>query len=255
MNNKRPKENYVIDPLMPWKLPFDDTDTSPLSNYSMSAAEWEILLQKAEDGDPEAQWEVADRYHDGCKDENGSILVEASSEKAVEWFRKAADAGYVSAQNNLGIMLGDGDGVEKNPDFALYWLKKSYRAGDQNAAQNIAITYRENGKFKRAIHWFIKLASTGDEDAILQLGIHYFWGKGLRRDYLKAIDCFQKAIKGKNICEASRDNAYFYLAIAYLEGKGLPKSIPTARKLLKRANKDNDHPAAREFLRKMKSKP
>lgn len=221
----------------------------------MSVTEWETLLQKAEDGDMEAQWEVADRYHDGCRDDNGDVLVKASSANAVEWFRKSAEAGYAPAQNNLGVMLGDGDGVDKDADLAIYWLKKAYRAGDSCAPQNVAMTYRDMGKFKRAIHWFNKCAVTGDDNAILQIGIHYFWGKGARKNYSKAVECFQKAIKGKNIAEASRDDAHFYLAIAYLEGKGFPKSIPTARKLLKRANKDNDHPAARELLRELESKP
>jgi TPR repeat protein len=250
MKIKRPKENNVIDPSMPWKLPIDDSYTSSLTNYAMSAAEWSALLQKAEDGDPEAQWEIADRYHDGCRDEKGVVLVEAS-----EWFRKSAEAGFMPAQNNFGNMLGDGDGVAKDPDNALRWLKKAWKGGDQCAPQNIAITYRDKGNLKRAFHWFNKGAEAGDDDAVLQIGIHYFWGRGIRKDYSKAIDCFKKAIKGKNISEASRDDAHFYLALAYLEGKGVTKSIPNAKKLLKRANIDNDHPAARALLQELKSKP
>jgi TPR repeat protein len=59
---------------------------------------------------------------------------------------------------------------------------------------------------------------------------------------------FRKATKGKNICESGRDDAFFYLGIAYLEGKGVRASIPAARKLFQRANVDNDHPAARSIL-------
>jgi TPR repeat protein len=84
--------------------------------------------------------------------------------------------------------------------------------------------------------------------ALVQLGIHYYWGKGVRKNPIAAIRCFRKATKGKDMCEFERDDAFFYLGIAYLEGKGVTVSIPRARKLLQRANVDNDHPAARRAL-------
>ncbi|MBZ5679652.1 MAG: hypothetical protein LAO24_06070 [Acidobacteriia bacterium] len=91
----------------------------------------------------------------------------------------------------------------------------------------------------------------GDDDALIQLGIHYYWGKGVRKNPIAAVRCFRKATKGKNICEAGRDEAFFYLGIAYLEGKGVRASIPTARKLLQRANVDDDHPAAHGVLQEL----
>ena len=240
--------NYkIFDPSTPWKLPQDE-GAGAYPSYSMSEPEWKVLLDKAQEGDPEAQWEVADSYQSGCKDDQGNILVERSPQKAAEWFRNAAEAGHAPAQNNLGVMLGDGDGVEKDPVLALHWLKKAWKRGDSCAPQNIAITYRDMGKLKRAVHWFEKCAETGDDDAILQVGIHCFWGKGVTKDWVKAVYCYQRAIEGKNIAEASRDDAYFYLAIAYLEGQGVTKSVPKAKRLLKRANRDNDHLAARALL-------
>jgi TPR repeat protein len=50
----------------------------------------------------------------------------------------------------LGVLLGNGNGVRKNVEEALLWLKKSFRAGDSCAAQNIAITYRETGDLHTA---------------------------------------------------------------------------------------------------------
>lgn len=247
-------KNKTIDTSTPWKLPQDE-GAEAYSSYSMSESEWQTLLGKAQEGDPEAQWEVADRYHDGCKDEKGDVLVEASAQKAAEWFRKSAEAGYAPAQNNLGVMLGDGDGVEKDPVLALHWLKKAWKGGDSCAPQNIAITYRDMGNLSRAFHWFQKCAETGDDDAVLQVGIHHFWGKGTRKDYTKAIECYEKAMKGKNISEASRDDANYYLALAYVEGKGVTKSVPTAKRLLRRANRDNDHAAARALLQELEVKP
>lgn len=210
----------------------------------MSVAEWKTLLDKAKRGNPEAEWDVAGRYDDGCKDKKGKILVRRSAPKAAEWLRRAAEHGCASAQSNLGVLLG-------STDEALLWLERAFRAGHSLAASNIAITHRERGNFKKAVQWFRKSVASGDDDALIQLGIHYYWGKGVRKNPVAAVRCFRKATKGENICEASRDDAFFYLGIAYLEAKGVTGSIPTARKLFQRANVDSDHPAAHRVLQEL----
>jgi hypothetical protein len=151
----------------------------------------------------------------------------------------------------LGVLLGDREHADKNLREALVWLERAFRAGDSCAANNIAITHRQNGDFKKAVQWFRKSIASGDDDAFIQLGIHHYWGKGVRKDPIAAVRCFRKAAKGKNICEAGMDDAFFYLGIAHLEGKGVKASIPTARKLLQRANIDNDHPAAHSVLQEL----
>jgi len=214
----------------------------------MSVAEWEALLDKAKHGNPEAEWEVSGRFEDGCKDKKGKILVKRSARKAAEWLRRAAEHGCAPAQCSLGVLVGD-------TCAALVWLMKSFRAGETVAASNIAITYRQMGDFRKAVQWFRKSVASGDDDALIQLGIHYYWGKGVRKNAVVAVRCFRKATKGKNICEAGRDDAFFYLGIAYLEGKGVAQSIPTARKLFQRANVDSDHPAAHRALQELTRSP
>jgi TPR repeat protein len=156
-----------------------------------------------------------------------------------------------TSSKTLGVLLGDMDRADSNRREALLWLKRAFDAGESLAASNIAVTYRERGNFKQAVHWFQKVVASGDDDARIQLGIHYYWGRGIRKNPAAAVRCFRKATKGKNICEAGRDDAFFYLGLAYLEGKGVTKSVLTARKLLQRANVDNDHPAARRVLQEM----
>ncbi len=237
----------VIDPRFPWKLPRVGRGF-PAYPFRMSVAEWEGLLAKANSGDPEAEWEVSERFGDGCKDKKGEILVRRSAKKAQAWLRRAAEHGCASAQCNFGVLLGD----QEETSEALVWLKRALRAGVSCAALNIAITYRQIGDLRRAVHWFRKsVASGGDDDALIQLGIHFYWGEGVRKNISAAVRCYRKATKGTNISEASRDDAFFYLAIMYLEGKGAKTSIPKARKLLLRANVDNDHPAARSVLQEL----
>ena len=188
-----------------------------------------------------------------CKDRRGRVLVRISNRKAAEWYRRSADHGCGSAQNTLGVILGDGYGVERNAREALLWLKRAFRAGDTScAANNIAVTYRENGHLRQAVRWFRKIDSSHDDSTLIQLGIHSYWGKGVRTDHREAVRLFRRAIRGKNLSECDRDDANFYLAIAYLEGKGVKKSPRTAWKHLERANRDNDHLAAQRLLKQMK---
>jgi TPR repeat protein len=240
----------VIDSESPWRV--TQRDWNWAYGYKASVSEWQSLLARARDGDREAEWEVADRYADGCKDKQGKVIVRRSAAKAAQWFRRAAEHGHGSAQNNLGILLGNGDGVRKNVQEALLWLRKAFHAGNSCAAQNIAITYRENGDLKTAFKWFRKAAEVGDGDALIQLGIHYYWGKGVRRNPRAAVRCFRAATKVKNISGMGRDDAFFFLGIAYYEGRGAPASIPNAKKFFKRANIDSDHVAAHKMLSKLR---
>jgi TPR repeat protein len=42
---------------------------------------------------------------------------------AVQWFTKAAQQGLARAQNNLGVMYEDGNGVTKDDVEAVKWFR------------------------------------------------------------------------------------------------------------------------------------
>jgi uncharacterized protein len=241
----------VVDPENPWKLPRLDWGF-PRYSYKMSGAEWKDLVARAKLGDAEAEWQVGGMYDDGCKDKRGRILVRCNARLAREWYRRAAEHGSVSAQNTLGVILGGNYGVKRNTRAALLWLKRAFRGGDtSSAANNIAITYRESGNFREAVRWFKKAVRAGDVGDWVQLGVHSYWGKGTVTDYVSAVRFFRKAIRAIDFDWYERDDAFFFLGIAYLEGKGVKKSLAMARKHLERANRDNDHLAAQRLLKQM----
>jgi uncharacterized protein len=242
-------DEAVIDPEAPWKVILRGCNFSYC--YKGSVSQWRSLLARARTRDPEAEWEVADRYADGCKDNRGKMIVKRSAAKAARWFSRAAEHGSAPAQNNLGIVLSNGNGVRKNVQEALFWLRKAFRGGDSCAGPNIAVTYRENGNLKAAVRWFRRAVAADDGDALVQLGIHYYWGKGVRTNPRAAVKCFRAAAKAKNISGGGRDDAFFFLGIAHLEGHGVRKSIRNAKKYLQRANIDGDNSAAERMLKKL----
>ena len=61
--------------------------------------------------------------------------------EAVRWYRRAADAGDATAQNNLGIMYLDGRGVARDEGAALRWFRRSADQRYAGAEVNLGRLY------------------------------------------------------------------------------------------------------------------
>jgi TPR repeat protein len=70
----------------------------------------------------------------GLKYERG-IGLPQSFDDAAKWFRKAADQGLASAQNDLGFLYGQGRGVPKDLVKAYMWFDLSALQFYPNAAE------------------------------------------------------------------------------------------------------------------------
>jgi TPR repeat protein len=149
------------------------------------------------------------------------------------------------------VCLCSGRGIRRDDAEALRWFKRALLQGDSNAANNIASVYADRGNNRRAIFWYRRAAGDGDGDALLEVGRRFYAGVGVRRDPEHAVSCFQKAIKSNNISQAGREDAMILLAAALYEGSGVKPSHARALNLLRQANKDDDHPQARDLIEKI----
>ena len=61
--------------------------------------------------------------------------------EAVKWYRLAADQGYADAQNNLGVMYDQGQGVPQNYAEAVKWYRLAADQGDAAAQYNLGVMY------------------------------------------------------------------------------------------------------------------
>ena len=77
--------------------------------------EIQALRERAEGGDPSAQYILGAMYADGRG-------VPQDDAQAVAWFGSAADQGHVAAQSNLGVMYFNGKGVPRDYVEAHKWL-------------------------------------------------------------------------------------------------------------------------------------
>lgn len=59
-----------------------------------------------------------------------------SHEKAAHWYRKAAEAGSLAAQNEYGLLFAQGHGVPQDYVQAFAWIDMPANAGDPQAIKN-----------------------------------------------------------------------------------------------------------------------
>ncbi len=85
------------------------------------------------------------------------LLEEGFEEKAFKCYKKCAKQGNYNCQHNLAYFYDKGIGVEENPTKAIFWYKKSYSNNPiLPSANNLALIYLEQGKYLKALKWFIR---------------------------------------------------------------------------------------------------
>ncbi len=97
----------------------------PLASPGADPAEPVSLRARAEAGEKEAQFELANEYFYGDR------TLPRSLDLAAYWFRKAADQGLAEAQFNYALCLEQGFGTKKNVPEAMRYYRL---AGAQNFA-------------------------------------------------------------------------------------------------------------------------
>jgi TPR repeat protein len=133
------------------KLALPSEDASDLIPYELLdnsyAGYISILHQSAEGGDIGAQYKIARLYADG-------ILIKRDYSKAIKWCEDAADAGLAEAYTLLGVFSALGHGTPKNLDKALSYYKTAAELGDPYAAQNLGeIYYFGKGVVAEPVPW------------------------------------------------------------------------------------------------------
>jgi TPR repeat protein len=87
--------------------------------------------------------------------------------ESVWWYRKAAEQGNASGQNNLGWLYFDGSGVAQDYAEAVKWFRESAEQGDAWGQESLGLCY-ENGDgvpadVLQAYKWYQLSAEQGDE--------------------------------------------------------------------------------------------
>ncbi len=218
------------------------------------------IRRSADGGDPIAQFKLATMYYEGKG-------VPRDDPEAAMWYLRAAQQEHVEAQFVLGVMYEKGEGVERNDDKAYKWISLAARQGHararavletekwisyQEVIQGSAMAQDDSGDkvqevSPEQIEEYTRKADQGDVDAQYNLGIIYYHGEGVPRNYEEALSWFHKA------AEQNDADAQYNLGFMYGRGEGIEKSHAQSVAWFKRAA-EQGHKGAQEILEKMMRK-
>ncbi len=228
-------------------------------HYEMAMYDFE---QRAMQGDPIAQFCLGYMYKHGKE-------VAPNTQKAIEWYTKAAEQGYVPAQNDLGVMylrlweelelrerkLGM-DNLEADMmscfDRAFRWLQEAAKQGDPTSQFNLASSGALYIKFmppetpdlnkwsESALFAYRDAASRGYAPAQNELGKIYQFGLlGINQDSKQALQWYLKAatpnLNASNSLKDGYAPAQQNVGTIYLVGDGVQKDSTEAFKWFKMA--------------------
>ncbi len=164
------------------------------------AAFW--YRKAAEQGDEYAQLHLAellDYKRDDCESDEECKLIE---KEIFYWYRMAAEQGFAKAHYELGFCFQYGVGVEPDSQHAMYWYLKASEQGNTQAQVTLGgMLSRGHGsdeheiKYQNAFFWFQKAAEKNDPYGQWELGICYWFGRGVKQNVDHAIYCFREAVK------------------------------------------------------------
>lgn len=150
------------------------------------------LSKRALDGDTKSQLRMGLAYEFG----DG---VAKDLDKAMHWYRIAADRGDPVAQTDLGYFYESGANGPKDPVEAAKWYMRAALSGFTRAKFNLGVLYLAGtgvqGSSAEAARWIGEAAEDGCPSALVSLSYLYANGMGVPRDPEKAAELSRKAGK------------------------------------------------------------
>lgn len=188
------------------------------------------LRQAAAAGEPQAAFEIAQRYAEGRG-------VAQNGTAAIEWFRRAAEAGFAPAQYRLASGLEKGMGGNRDLTEAKRWYQAAADQGNVRAMHNLGVIFANERDMTNALPWFQKAGDLGLKDSQFNLGIIHALGSGVKQDLAVSYKWFSlAAAQGDQEAGKKRDDIAQYLDKTALASAKLAVDTWKARPLERAAN-------------------
>jgi TPR repeat protein len=205
--------------------------------------------------------------------------VKQDHAEALKWFRRAADSGHTEAMVHIGRHYRFGEGVTKDLSEAGKWFRTAAAKGEPAGTLNLGWLYGyEQDDQDAALKCFREAASQGLTEAMYELYLSYWNGKGLTKDRAEAKKWLTQAAEAglakaqyrlgylndldtttwrQNPVEAVRwyrraadqnwPGAQLKLAEYYLDGKVVEQDEERALELMRAATDQDYAPAVRKL--------
>ncbi|MBR5427060.1 MAG: sel1 repeat family protein [Clostridia bacterium] len=201
-------------------------------------------LMKAEAGNRNAMRSVA--YYLLYENDMDTITAE-EAERCVRYLSAACEAGDPDAMLDMGGMYLSGNGIPADRERALFWYRKAAELDHPLAFNRLAQFYLydedEDGlgylpatsdpeRIRKAFEYFRKGAELGEVGCMVELGIMYMCGECCDADTEKGFRIFEKAYQADTVELESHAQAAFHLAVCYHYGDGVEKNLSEAKKYI-----------------------
>lgn len=118
--------------------------------------------------------------------------------QAAALYRRAAELGNGTAQNNLGDLLYKGLGVQKDVEEAFRWFERAAEKGSVSALYNLGLCYEMGSgvrkDLRRAAEYYRRAAAKDHKGAMLTLGRWSLEGRnGFKKDPERAKHWLEQA--------------------------------------------------------------
>ncbi len=146
---------------------------------------------------------------------------------ALREFKPLAEQGDAEAQNTLGVMYSEGQGVAQDDQIAMKWIRRAAEQGDAVAQNNLGSMYFKGQgvpqDYQMAAKWWQLAAEQGYAGAQYNLGVMYERGEGVLQDYVQAHMWYNiAAVKDLDLAAKNRNR---------VAEKMTPADVATAQQL------------------------
>ncbi|HBM70515.1 MAG TPA: hypothetical protein DD377_04030, partial [Firmicutes bacterium] len=167
-------------------------------------------------------------------------------------FKRAAKLGNAAAQYNLGMAYACGYyGVTTDRETALHWLKKSVKGENPSACLQMGLYYyytvKTDAAYKKAFELFTDACNLGEEEAIINIGLCYLQGNGVKENKKEAVKCFKTAAY-----KYKSSLGFYNLGICYENGYGVRNNYKKAIEMYGKAV-ENGESAGLEAIKRVYS--
>ena len=170
---------------------------------------------------PLAEQENADAQNNlGAMYVNGQGVTKDDTE-AFKWLKRAAEKGHVGAQYSLGAMYHRGEGVPKDVAESIKWLRRAAEQGHARAQYHVSARYK-NGlgvpeDVAESTKWLRRAAEQGYAHAQSSISSRYEDGEGVPKDLAEAARWTRRA------AEQGHAHSQFDLGLRHRTGAGVPR--------------------------------
>ena len=150
--------------------------------------------------------------------------LEQDQQEGALWMGRAAKQGLREAMTSYGSMLAGGKGVKEDRREAFVWIRKAADAGEPRARLMMAMNALARDEREEAAHWFALAAENGDDAVLSMLGVLYGWG-----DAAVAGES-EKVTEVRRYAQRGEPEAQLMLGLLFEEGWGVARDTVQAER-------------------------